>query len=154
MNRQRGDRVRGLGVLAGSIVLALAASLFMLLALGVTTETGVATSAGDSSIVRGSEDAIPVSVASVVAFSVPVVVAAVPLLAMRRRKIALGLRIASTGLLFLWVLFLAFGGGIFYLPAAAAMAVAAALAAGSDHPVEAQMPPATPTPGQPPQPGG
>lgn len=96
MSRRRENRVAGLGVLAGSVVLALAASLFMLFGLSVTTETGVASSAGDSSIVRGSGDAIPVSLARLVAFSLPVVVAAMPLLAMRRRKIALGLRIVST----------------------------------------------------------
>lgn len=157
MNRQRADRVGGLGVLAGSVVLALAASLFMLFGARVTTETGAATgfgatteadgatSAGDSSIVRGSEDAIPLSAVRVAAFSVPVVVAAAPLLSMRRRKIALGLRIASTGLLFLWMLFLA-SSGMFYAPAAAAMALAAALAA--DGPAEGQTPPATPIPGQ------
>ena len=109
--------------------LAATASVVWLLLLGQASEEPRATWANDDAVEQHDQESIagfvPIRLG---AATVPVIVAALPLAARNHRRIATCVRGSAAGLLLLWVLFLAFGGGALYFPAAVAMGIAALLA--------------------------
>jgi hypothetical protein len=126
-------------------VLASALLLFAPTGVGSRSGSSTTTSEGDGGRETQTTETRPlvgeIGTADLVFFAVPVVVAAAPLLA-RRRRPAIVARGVSAGLLYLWVLFLAFGGGIFYIPSAVLMVIAAVLAGRKPAPDASSPPPA------------
>lgn len=136
-------------VLASAALCVLASAFLLFWPAGVASQSGsgTTTSGGDGD--RGDETRTAetrplvgeIGVADVVFFAVPVVIAGSPLL-VRRRRPAIVARGISAGLLFLWVLLLAFAGGNFYMPSAVLMVIAAVLAGRKPAPA-ASSPPST-----------
>lgn len=144
------EGARYYGLVIAAAVLALLASLGLMLAFalswgGASMGGGEPVSpdgTGNGTQTPESERRNPLTVGNILFFAVPIVIAAVPVF-IRRRRLAIVARAIAAGLLFLWVLFLAFGGGLFYLPSAGLMAVAAIL--GTTPTTRERRPPISPT---------
>ena len=124
-------------VLASAALCILASAILLFMPAGVaslsrsgTTTTGAGSGGSETRTTEMRLLVGEIDTADLVIFAVPAVVAAVPLL-VRRRRPPIVARATAAGLLFLWVLLLALGGGILYIPSAGLMVIAAVLA-GSD----------------------
>jgi hypothetical protein len=134
----RNSSIRGTWIVVVAFLLALLASVSLLviftLGLGVgsiggSIEGSVTGEAGlGGSGVSPMTRLVSIRIADAIFFALPVLIAAIPLL-FRGQLSAIISRSIATIVLFLWVLFLAFGGGIFYLPSVAAMALSVVAAA-------------------------
>lgn len=131
-NREKSQRSPGLSLVLVAFGLSCLASGYLVSSATVTSESGVSTVTDDDSgkerRTRESQPLVDADPGTVIFFSVPVVITAAPLF-VRRRLSSIIVRTSASVLLFLWVLLLAFAGGIFYMPSLASMAAAAALAA-------------------------